>query len=65
MITKVQATQLKGAITHLVNAAVNDSWSGAGDPADVPIFAAELETAKLRVDAMITKLTAAPGANHG
>ena len=51
------AKQLKDAIRRLVRAEVADSWKGAGDPDDIPLIKEDLRRAKVRVLALLARMT--------
>lgn len=55
-MTKEQARKLKTLIKKRVRAELNDSWSGAGDPADRPAIAHELVVAKMNLSSYIREL---------
>lgn len=41
-----ELARLKRAVKRLVRAAINESWKGGGDPADVPAINLEMRRAK-------------------
>lgn len=52
--------RLNIAVRRLVAAEIQDTWAGAGDPADIPIIERELEEARKRyrdeLNALATRL---------
>ena len=51
-----KASQLRVAIAKLIEAEINESWSGAGDPNDIDIIHEEL----LEARAVVEKLLKSP-----
>lgn len=51
-----QAQCLKKLVIELVKAAVAESWSGGGDPADIPALEAQLALAQAKLDHYINHL---------
>jgi hypothetical protein len=53
----VQKTnELRVAIAKLVEAEINESWSGAGDPNDIDIIHEELLAARAAVEKLLKSL---------
>lgn len=48
--------KLDELVDTYATAAIADSWSGGGDPADVPVIQADLLKSKYAVDAQIVKI---------
>lgn len=51
-----KANELRVAIAKLVEAEINESWSGAGDPNDIDIIHNELIEARAEVDRLLKSL---------
>jgi hypothetical protein len=47
---------LRTLIGEYAQAAVADSWKGGGDPAEIPIFEAQLTLAQTKLDAHIERM---------
>ncbi len=56
-MTGTQAQRLKRLIDERVKAAIAESWSGGGDPADVPALEAALKLAEAKLEHYINHLT--------
>lgn len=48
--------KLQAAIRNLVNAEVNDSWKGGGDPEMIPIYEVRLKHAKKYLAELLDKI---------
>lgn len=57
---KKQKFKLMRAVRRLVDAELNDSWKGAGDPADIPAVEKELTLAKLAYRLVIAEVFTEP-----
>ena len=51
-----KANELRVAIAKLVEAEINESWSGAGDPNDIDIIHDELIEARADVEKLLNSL---------
>lgn len=56
-MNSTQAQRLRKLINELVKAAIADSWSGGGDPADIPAIEAHLALRQAQLDHYINHLT--------
>lgn len=43
MLTKHESDKLKRLVASLVKAAIDNSWAGAGDPADIDLLQADYD----------------------
>ena len=57
---KKQKFKLMRAVRRLVDAELNDSWKGGGDPADIPDVEKELVLAKLAYRSVIAEVFTEP-----
>jgi len=55
-LSSEQAAALKRLISEHLSAAIALSWSGGGDPEDVPLLQAEASYARLKLERFIAKL---------
>lgn len=60
MLTKSKADKLKRLIKAVVEANVQYSWKGAGDPADEPILKKELRLANYKLHRFVLELQGLP-----
>lgn len=49
-------TELMQLVREYAEAETADSWKGGGDPVDIPLIEAQLELARVRLEAHVTKM---------
>jgi hypothetical protein len=56
-MTQAEANRLRAAINSYAQAAVNESWKGAGDPAEADMLTFKMTNALLKLDRLIDRYT--------